>query len=105
MGGPVAAALLARTERARALAHPVQTGSPIRDPLGAAPSRRPALRAQALQRVTTAQAVGDPDGELAVAWWAAQQNCLAYAIPDPTTGRASGAVITGGSSPGPVGAA
>jgi hypothetical protein len=38
------------------------------------------LSAEALARLSAGLAAGDPDGELATAWWAAQQLCLAYAI-------------------------
>jgi hypothetical protein len=38
-------------------------------------------------------AAGDPDGEVAVAWWAAQQLCLAYAIGDLTAARTHAAEL------------
>jgi transposase len=38
-------------------------------------------------RLDAALAAGDPDGEVAVAWWAAQQLCLAYAMRDLTAAR------------------
>jgi hypothetical protein len=41
------------------------------------------LTATTLGRVRAALAAGDPAGEVAVTGWAAQQICLAYAIPDP----------------------
>jgi transposase len=43
---------------------------------------------RALARVQAALRRGDPDGEVTAAWRAAQQICLAYAIPDPVEGRA-----------------
>ena len=39
-------------------------------------------------RLEAALATGDPDSEVTVAWWAAQQLCLAYAKADPAAGRA-----------------
>ena len=42
----------------------------------------------AIARLDTALAAGDPTGEVTVAWWAAQQLCLAYAKTDPASGRA-----------------
>jgi transposase len=46
------------------------------------------LTPPALARLDAALAAGDPDGEVTVAWWAAQQLCLAYAHTDLTAGRA-----------------
>jgi transposase len=46
------------------------------------------LTPSALARLDTALAVGDPNGEVTVAWWAAQQLCLAYARTDLPAGRA-----------------
>ena len=46
------------------------------------------LTPAALARLDTALAVGDPDGEVTIAWWAAQQLCLAYAHADLAAGRA-----------------
>ena len=51
------------------------------------------LTADALARLTAGLAAGDPDGEVAVAWWAAQQLCLAYAINDLTTARTHAAEL------------
>jgi transposase len=51
------------------------------------------LSAHALGRINTALAVGDPNGEVAVTWWAAQQLCLAYAIKDLTAARARAAKL------------
>lgn len=45
------------------------------------------LTPKALTRLCGGLAAGDPDGEVEVAWWAAQQLCLAYAMPDLTTAR------------------
>jgi transposase len=45
------------------------------------------LSESASARLDAALAVGDPDGEVAVAWWAAQQLCLAYAMTDLAAGR------------------
>jgi transposase len=53
------------------------------------------LTPTALNRVQAALVTGDPDGEVAVAWWAAQQICLAYAIPDPAAGKAHAADLSG----------
>jgi hypothetical protein len=36
------------------------------------------LTPPALARLDAALTVGDPDGVVTVAWWAAQQLCLAY---------------------------
>ena len=46
------------------------------------------LTPAALARLDAALAVGDPNGEVTVAWWAAQQLCLAYAKTDLAAGRA-----------------
>lgn len=62
-------------------------GDPLYETRRALRRRADRLSDRALQRVKSAMAVGDPDGELTVAWWAAQQICLAYAIPDPATGK------------------
>jgi transposase len=51
------------------------------------------LTADALRRLSAGLAAGDPDGEVAVAWWAAQQLCLAYTISDLTTARANAAEL------------
>jgi transposase len=45
------------------------------------------LTDSAAARLEAALAAGDPDGEVTVAWWAAQQLCLAYATTDTTAGR------------------
>jgi transposase len=46
------------------------------------------LTPPAMARLDAALAAGDPDGEVTVAWWAAQQLCLAYAKTDLAAGRA-----------------
>lgn len=46
------------------------------------------LGPSASARLDAALAAGDPDGEVTVAWWAAQQLCLAYANTDLAAGRA-----------------
>jgi transposase len=46
------------------------------------------LSPTALARLDTALAAGDPNGEVIVAWWAAQQLCLAYAKTDLRAGFA-----------------
>src|SRR5690606_28270715 len=51
------------------------------------------LTADALARLTAGLAAGDPAGELTTAWWAAQQLCLGYAIPDLTTARSHAAEL------------
>jgi transposase len=45
------------------------------------------LSEHASARLDAALAAGDPNGEVAVAWWAAQQRCLAYAMTDLAAGR------------------
>jgi transposase len=45
------------------------------------------LTPAALARLDTGLALGDPDGEVTVAWWAAQQLCLAYATTNLTAAR------------------
>lgn len=51
------------------------------------------LTAEALARLTAGLAAGDPDGELATAWWAAQQLCLGYAMPDLAAARSHAAEL------------
>ena len=51
------------------------------------------LTPTALARLTTGLAVGDPDGELVTAWWAAQQLCLGYAMGDLAAARAHAAEL------------
>jgi transposase len=46
------------------------------------------LTPTAMARLDAALDAGDPHGELTVAWWAAQQLCLAYAHTNLTAGRA-----------------
>jgi transposase len=45
------------------------------------------LTPSAMARLDAALAAGDPDGEVSVAWWAAQHLCLAYAKTDLADGR------------------
>jgi transposase len=45
------------------------------------------LTDSAAARLEAALAAGDPDGEVTVAWWAAQQLCLAYAKTDLAAAR------------------
>jgi transposase len=45
------------------------------------------LTPSAMARLDAALAAGDPDGEVSVAWWAAQHLCLAYAKTDLAAGR------------------
>jgi transposase len=45
------------------------------------------LTPSALARLDAALTAGDPDGEVTVAWWAAQQLCLAYAMRDLAAAR------------------
>jgi transposase len=63
-------------------------GDPLYEARRVLRRRADRLTATALARVQAALAAGDPDGEVAVAWWAAQQICLGYAIVDPAAGRA-----------------
>src|SRR5690606_6557427 len=51
------------------------------------------LSPKALDRLQAALAAGDPDGEVAITWWAAQRICLAYAIADPAAGKAHAAEL------------
>lgn len=51
------------------------------------------LTADALARLTAGLTAGDPDGEVATAWWAAQQLCLAYAISDLAAARSHAAEL------------
>lgn len=63
------------------------TGDPLYEARRVLRRRADRLTPKALAKLQAALATGDPDGEVAIAWWAAQQICLGYAIPDPAAGK------------------
>lgn len=63
------------------------TGDPLYEARRVLRRRADRLSPKALAKVQAALATGDPDGEVAIAWWAAQQICLGYAITDPAAGK------------------
>ena len=80
-----------RRVQQQTLARRGHTGDPLYEARRVLRRRADRLTPKALNRLQAALAAGDPTGEVAVAWWAAQQICLAYAIPDPAAGRAHAA--------------
>jgi transposase len=63
-------------------------GDPLYEARRVLRRRADRLSETASARLDAALAAGDPDGEVTVAWWAAQQLCLAYAKTDLDAGRA-----------------
>jgi transposase len=82
-----------RRVQQQTLARRGHAGDPLYEARRVLRRRADRLTPKALDRLQAALAVGDPDGEVAIAWWAVQQICLAYAIADPAAGKAHAAEL------------
>ena len=65
-----------RRVQQQTLARRGHAGDPLYEARRVLRRRADRLTPTALNRLQTALAAGDPDGEVAVAWWAAKQICL-----------------------------